>query len=67
MLTDSNFLIIPQQSSTIVAVYNEPLGEEVDTVTLMFPGDMPTSSPKKIVPRRLGSQTLIFDTPGDMT
>ena len=55
-----------QQSSKIVVVYNEPLGNEVDGVTLMFPGDKPTSSPKRVVPRRIGDRTLVFDTPGDM-
>ena len=55
-----------QQSSKIVVVYNEPLGSEVDGVALMFPGDMPTSSPKRVVPQRIGDRTLVFKTPGNM-
>ena len=55
-----------QQSSKIVVVYNEPLGDEVDGVSLMFPGDKPTSYPQRVVPRRIGDRTLVFNTPGDM-
>jgi len=57
-------LFLLQQSSTIVAIYNEPLGKEMDGVTLMFPGDFPTSPPQRVVPKRIGNQTLVFETPG---
>jgi len=51
------------QSSTIVAIYNEPLGKETDGITLMFPGDLLTSSPQRVVPKRIGNRTLVFETP----
>ena len=57
-------LFLLQQSSTIVAIYNEPLGKETDGITLMFPGDLLTSSPQRVVPKRIGNRTLVFETPG---
>ena len=45
-------------------IYDEPIGEEDDIMTLMFPGDVSGSSPKRVVPERVGTRTLVFDTPG---
>lgn len=45
-------------------IYDDPIGEEEDVMTLMFPGDVSGSSPKRVVPERIGTRTLVFDTPG---
>ena len=45
-------------------IYDDPIGEEDDVMTLMFPGDVSGSSPKRVVPERVGTRTLVFDTPG---
>lgn len=45
-------------------IYDDPIGEEDDVVTLMFPGDASGSSPKRVVSERVGARTLVFDTPG---
>jgi hypothetical protein len=45
-------------------IYDDPIGEEDDVITLMFPGDVSGSSPKRVVPERVGTRTLVFDTPG---
>lgn len=55
-----------QQSSKLVVIYDEPLGDEGDAMTLMFPGDVSGSSPKRVVPERIGKRTLVFDTPGKL-
>ena len=56
-----------QQSTKVVVVYDDPIGEEDDMVTLMFPGDISGSPSKRVVPERIGSRTLVFDTPGNNT
>lgn len=48
-------------------IYDDPIGEEDDVMTLMFPGDVSGSSPKRVVPERVGTRTLVFDTPGILT
>ena len=54
-----------QQSSKLVVIYDEPIGEEDDTITLVFPaGDISGSNSKKVVPERIGTRTMVFDTPG---
>ena len=60
------FIVVPymQQSSKLVVVYDDPVGEEDDPITLMFPGDLSGSSPQRVVPQRVGRRTLVFDTPG---
>lgn len=45
-------------------IYDDPIGEEDDVITLMFPGDVSGSSPKRVIPERVGTRTLVFDTPG---
>ena len=47
-----------------MVIYDDPIGEEDDVVTLMFPGDISGSSPKKVETERIGTRTLVFDTPG---
>ena len=54
-----------QQSSKIVVIYDEPLAKEGDAITLLLPGDVSGSSPKRVVPARIGTKTLVFDTPGN--
>ena len=56
-----------QQSCKLVVIYDDPIGEEDDALTLMFPGDVSGSSPKRVVPERVGTKTLVFDTPGKCT
>ena len=49
----------------MVAIYDEDLSDSPrDPVTLIFPGDQAGSSPKRVVPDRVGTRTLIFKTPG---
>lgn len=45
-------------------IYDEPIGEEDDVVTLMFPGNIGGSSSKEVKSKRIGNRTLVFDTPG---
>lgn len=55
----------PQKKATIAAIYSEPLGEESDGLTLLFPCDCGSnSSVVEVTPRRIGRHTLIFETPG---
>ena len=60
----SLFSVAVQQSSKLVVVYDDPIGEEDDPITLNFPGDLSGSSPQRIIPQRVGKRTLIFNTPG---
>ena len=49
----------------MVAIYDEDLSDSPrDPVTLIFPGNQAGSSPKRVVPERVGTRTLIFKTPG---
>ena len=55
-----------QQSSTIVAIYNEAIGDESQQITLQFPGNASGSPPQRITPQRVDSRTLVFQTPGSI-
>ena len=33
-------------------------------MALIFPGDVPGSSPQRVVPKHVGTRTLVFSTPG---
>ena len=61
-----SLIFFHQESSTLVAIYDEPLGQETDKMTLIFPGDVPGSSPQRVVPKRVGTRTLVFSTPGEL-
>ena len=48
----------------MVVIYDKGIGKKEDVVTLVLPGDISGSSSKKIVPKRIGDKTQVFDTPG---
>lgn len=48
----------------MVVLYDVPVGDESEKVTLQFPGDMVGSSPRQIATKRVGSQSVVFNTPG---
>ncbi len=48
----------------MVVLYDDPIGDENERITLQFPGDILGSSPQQITTRRVGSQTIVFNTPG---
>jgi hypothetical protein len=48
----------------IAAIYDEELGHTAhDRITLMFSGGPPCAAPIRVVPERIGSRTLLFNTP----
>lgn len=55
---------VMQQNTRIVAVYNEPIGDESENIVLLFPGDLAGRSPQQINTTRVGCQTIVFNTPG---
>ena len=48
----------------MVVLYDDSVGDENERITLQFPGDVVGSSPRQITTRRVGSQTIVFNTPG---
>lgn len=52
-----------QQSSTIVIIYGEAVGENDDQITFIFPGE--TSGGKKVYPQQVDSRTFVLETPSE--
>lgn len=48
----------------MVAMYDVPIGDEYEKITLQFPGDVVGSSSRQIATKRVGSQSVVFNTPG---
>ena len=52
-----------QQETKMVAMYDVPIGDEYEKITLQFPGDVVGSSSRQIATKRVGSQSVVFNTP----
>ena len=51
----------------MVALYDEPIGDKHESIVLYFPGDMAGSTQRQVVPRKVGNQSIVFRTPGELS
>ncbi len=58
-----DLLKILQQTSTVVIIYDEPVGIKEDEVIFIFPGEVSGGPMKKVVPERIDSRTFVIETP----
>ena len=50
----------------MVALYDEPIGDKHESIVLYFPGDVAGSTQRQVVPRKVGNQSIVFRTPGEL-